>query len=128
MSCCRSPPLVTVTTIGEAVPEGCTCHGPYGPTGCDHSGCIASTVSSYRALLLLSGIASPERSNAPSTVASSEPNRSKGCPLPSLGPFTEFPAYPRNRNPETEAAPYAREGKPITGSTQRATTLIPCIG
>src|SRR5438552_1486429 len=100
MPCWRLPPLLTVTTIGGVEPEGCTCHGPYGPTVCDHNGSIASTVSSHCALPPLPGISSPARSNVPSTAASSEPNRSKGCPLPSLGPFTGFPAYPRNRNPE----------------------------
>jgi hypothetical protein len=39
-----------------------------------------------------------------------------------------FPAFPQNRNPETDATTSDRDGNPVEGSIHRATTFTPCIG
>src|SRR4029077_8503586 len=86
MSCWKSPPLLNVTINGWKMPEGATCHGPYGPPIWDHKGPSDSTLNWYWALLAAFGISNPARSKKPSSSVSSEPKRSKACPVLSLNP------------------------------------------
>src|SRR5579864_5628763 len=127
MSCCKSLPGATVTTIGENIPEGATGLPAYGPTPLDHVGSRASTLNWYCALLPF-GAVSPAKSKKPSTVGFPDPHSVKGFPSASSKPVIGLPALPVNRKPETDEAAYLREGRPVVGSIQRATTLTPCIG
>src|SRR5579871_25392 len=88
---------------------------------------MASTLNWYLALVP-EGSGNPARSKKPWTVELSEPLSLRASPTESSVPVTGLPAFPQNRNPETDDTAYLREGRPEDGSIHRATAFTPCIG